>query len=488
MKSVPVLFIILITGLCSCNSKVSGDPMSRLIPAVAAKEDLKLFKEILVAAHPSFTLYRSRRNMDDLVDSISASLTKRVSIRELYNALCFISNKIGCSHTNVFMPDIAFDSLETRQYFFPYPVIWVENKLLVNATGQGLPEGTEIVSINGIPAEKVLEDLSFYNPVDGYRRTAQLILAARDFSYQYYLRWGAQRDFTLVTRDSVMREREITKAPVTYREWRNRFVYNLYYFDATSVDYDLWLDDTNHTAVMRIATFDFEGRPQTAFKNFFSNSFGLLASRSDISNLIIDLRENTGGKLYDAALLFSYLTPKAFTPLYAAYTKNNIITYDAYLTDDFFNDEKDFVEENLRDNFSKRENGFYYYSGSLTEEWEPEKNRFKGNVYIITNANTVSSASFFATMVKNSGVGKIIGDETSGGASSGNGFSHLEYQLPVSKITVKFPYSHLIYNLREDKTTGKGVVPHYVVPDTRKSFKNNEDNQFNYIMDSLILN
>jgi hypothetical protein len=48
-----------------------------------------------------------------------------------------------------------------------------------------------------------------------------------------------------------------------------------------------------------------------------------------------------------------------------------------------------------------------------------------------------------------------------------------------------FPFARLAYSFKENKNTGRGVVPDYSVPDTYESFKKNTDRQLDYIIDSL---
>ena len=91
-------------------------------------------------------------------------------------------------------------------------------------------------------------------------------------------------------------------------------------------------------------------------------------------------------------------------------------------------------------------------------------------------------------MIKNSHRGKIIGEETTGGSFSGNGFTALKYVLPNSKISFEFPYAHIMYSFRDEKNTGRGLLPDYMVPDSYESFKKNTDQQYGFIVDSLILN
>lgn len=475
--------------LTGCNTKETADPLDRSLPQVYAKSDFFIFKDLLLTAHPSLTLYKSQQKINALFDSIGASFSGSLSVRDFYNRLYFICNEIGCSHTFLYLSNAMYDTLQKRKFFFPYPVIWIENKLLVNVTGYDLPQGTEIVSVNGMPVKQILQQLSVYNPVEGFHRPAQLIKAAKDFSFQYYLKWGPQQKFSVRITDTLGLSKNIILDPVTYANWNYKYENGAYYFDGTEVDYDLDINDKKGYAVLRLPTFAFDGyQKQIAFENFCANSFELLEKKKNITRLIIDLRENTGGRLNDAFLLFSYLAKKPFTEFEYVAAKTNRLPYRNYLDKDFIDQLEDKVTDDLQNKFTNKRNGYYYYADSLIDTWQPEKHRYNGKVFVITNSTTVSAASCFALMVKKTGIGKIVGEETAGGSYSGNGFRNLEYVLPQSTLKLMFPYAHMVYSIKEDKNTGRGVVPDYIVPDTYSSFKNNSDKQGGYIIDSLILN
>jgi Peptidase family S41 len=473
----------------SCKERNQKDPMNIQLSETSAKKDFGLFRNLLQEAHPSLTLYKSKKNIDFLFDSINTTFSGSITLRDFYTRLYFLCNEIGCSHTDVFLPSAIYDTLRNRKLFFPFPIVWIENKLLINVTGYELPEGSQIASINGVSTKQILDDLTIYNSIEGFHRQAQLDLAAKDFSFQYYLRWGAQDKFDLKVIDTLGHSKNVSVEPITYGEWNERNDYNKYYFDGVAVDYDLIIDNDKRYATLRLPTFDFSGyQRQAAFENFCSNSFELLKSKKNITRLIIDIRENTGGKLNGAFLLFSYLARNPFNEFDYVSSKINTLPYSGYLDRDFARNEMPDVTHDLQEEFVKNRNGLYYYVDSLKETWALEKNRFLGEVFVITNATTVSAASYFSLMVKNTGVGKIVGVETAGGSYSGNGFKNLEYVLPISQIKLMFPYAHLVYTFKEKKNTGRGVIPDYVVPDTYQSFKNNDDKQVQYIIDSLFLN
>jgi C-terminal processing protease CtpA/Prc len=479
---------LFLTGGCTIDKQ--EDPSSKKISIYRAQEDFEIFGNILKKTHPSLNLYISEERLTSLLDSIKSSIPEQLTIRDFYNKITFIANEVGCSHTIAALPGYMYDTLQNRNFFFPYPVKWLDNKLLVNVTGYDLPAGTEIKYINNEPVEQIIKNLMPYNSVEGFHRKTQENLAGEDFSTEYFFKYGKQKKFDLQIKDTLGTERKITENPISLSEWDIRNYSHKYYFDLTEIDYDLSIYDDKQYAYLRMGTFEFDGtQKQNAYENFCYNSFELLKNKKNIKSLIIDLRENIGGDLYNAFLLYSFLADKPFSEYENVISKINIIPYFTYLDPDFANNKRTEINDRLKDEFSKRtKNNYYAIPDSLIEKWQPDKFHYSGDVYVITNSTVVSAASYFALMVKNAGRGKIVGEETTGGAYSGNGFTTLKYILPNSKISVNFPYAHMIYSFKEKKNTGHGLLPDYHVPDSYESFKENEDRQLTFILDSLIQN
>ena len=472
--------------IISCGRNYSRDPLTLTISGESARKDFTLCREVLEAAHPSLTLYHNKQRITYLFDSVYSTLTKRLTLRELFNKFYFLTNEAGCSHTDFFLPSYVYDTLENRNYFFPLPVLLVENKLLVNTLDGQLSEGTEIVSVNGIPSQQILNNISLYNSVEGFHRHGQLIMASRDFAFQYYLKYGAKDEFEINYTDTPGKQKSITLDAVSFNDWNYQNKNNRYYFDDTNVDYDLRINNEKQYAVLRVATFDYEGEAKdAAFKRFCENSFDLLKRKNNINSLIVDLRDNGGGRLNCLFYLFSFLAEKQFVEYDRVVSRIDRIPYRQY---SFLSiEETNELNNTLKNEFGKKSNGYYYYADSLINTWEPNENHFAGKVFVVTNERTVSAASYLALLTKRSGRGKVIGEETAGGSYSGNGFTSLAYSLPGSGIRLFFPYAHMVYSYKDEKNTGRGVVPDYIVPDTYESFKNNEDKQISYIIDSLIL-
>ncbi|MFT3979433.1 MAG: S41 family peptidase [Ferruginibacter sp.] len=489
MKKRYLLFILVcITAWWGCTQPGKADPFQKKITQKKALEEFKTFRSILESSHPSLYVYLPEKKFNRLFDSIANTISGDMTVGELFSKYTFITNETGCSHTFIDVSDEMYDSLLTKSFFFPLGVKLIDNKLLVNTAGEELPQGTEIVSINNRPVKEILGELMKYESVEGTHRNTQRKLTAESFALNYFYAFGAPGSFTVSYTDTLGWAGNTIVYPITLNDWMNVKKLHTYYFDRTLCDYDLDINEAKGYALMRIATFSFdEIERQEGFENFCRNSFELLKLKKNIHSLVIDVRENTGGDLYNSSLLFSYLAKEKFKEFEYADSRINSIPNEDLLEKNFYMSDKDEVNEKLSEQFRLSPSTVKYkLTDSLIDQWAPDKNAFRGNVYVITNARVASAASYFSVMVKNSGTGKIIGEETTGGSYSGNGFTSLKYTLPYSGLNLTFPYVHLIYTYKENKNNGRGLLPNFDVPDSYESFKKNNDNQLMFISDSII--
>jgi len=483
-KFILSICISIFIWLSSCTNNTNNDPTSFFISFDKAKEDFKIFRKIIETAHPSLNSYLTPGRSAFLFDSIDATLTKRITIRNFYNKLWFLVNSIGCSHTEISLPGFFYDTLYNRKLFFPVPVLLVGDRLLVNSD-YDLPPGTEILSVNDIPASMILDSLILYNPVEGFRRKTQKYLASTDWGFQFFMKNGGVNKFSVKIKDTSGVRKSITLDAINLDELYSR-ERNRYYYDGMDVDYSLIINDSLKTATLRLTTFEFNSdNKQNAFESFLKNSFELLKARKEIKSLTIDLRENTGGSLYNCFLLNSYLANKPFNEYKEVFTRIEFVPYEEFLSSSFTGNDLEKINTRLKNDFERAGVKRYHLKDSLLESWTPQKFSFSKNVYIITNWNVNSAASYFTLLARTTGGAKIVGFETAGGSNSGNGFVTIKYSLPNTGIEFAFPYVKLLYTNGEP-FTGKGLIPDYIVPDTYESFKKNEDRQKNYIIDSLV--
>jgi Peptidase family S41 len=484
------LLLLCTIGLGACLNQNDMLPTEHNIAPRKAKEDFQEFLQILKKAHPALYAYTPQSELERLGDSLQATITENITQRQLFNMLSLVVEKISCAHTNLYMPDATVEAIGEQRYFFPYPLTLVEDKLLVNIVGNRLPQGTEIKSINGKPVAEILRKLAMYNSTDGMRTNLRRHLAADDFGYQYFLQYGPFKQFEVEYQktDSSKTEKSGIIA-VTLTELNNRNRNERYYYDPTDVDYDFYTVDAGGYAVMKVRTFEYDSYSKDeAFENFCKNTFAMLKLKPGIKTLVIDIRQNAGGNYSNCHLLYSYLAQQPFQEYKQVSARIKKLPESSLVSDEYSGGGPDDVGNLLNDNFYKATNGKYYIADSLNAMVNPLPQRFNGKVLVVVNGEVSSAAAYFASLVKNAGRGKIIGEETRGGAYMHNGFRNVVYELPNSKIQFAFSIANVIHSLAAREDYGRGVQPDYPKPSALEDFKNNKDTQLNFIQDSLLKN
>ena len=143
-------------------------------------------------------------------------------------------------------------------------------------------------------------------------------------------------------------------------------------------------------------------------------------NKEQYKNIIIDIRDNGGGDPNIAAILFSFIMDKNFKNEFNYRTKtikiekeNLLNNYQNPASDDYVSN----LENWLYQRFNKAEDGYIgneRLKQGTSENFPPDKDNYKGNVFLITGGHTFSAAVYFTKLFKDHKRGKIIGTETGG--------------------------------------------------------------------------
>ena len=200
-----------------------------------------------------------------------------------------------------------------------------------------------------------------------------------------------------------------------------------------------------HIAVMTIRTF-FNGFLQQThedFAGFLAASFQALQD-SGVKKLIIDVRNNQGGNDENGELLYAYLTQRPFR----YYASQETVTEQRTESD----------HPNLR-------------------VQSPQKNNFKGKVFILTNGRSFSATAEFAAIARSNKRGLFIGEEAGGGYLGNTSGDDITVTLPYSKISVRIPLVKYTLAVAHTGHDDHGVLPDYPVTPTISDFLSHNDVQ-----------
>lgn len=464
------------------------DIVSQKYSSSKLQYDFTVFRSVLETGHPGLYTYADKNEMDHCFDSIYQTLNNAEDIRAFHEKLSFIVDKIGCSHTNLYLPKEYYDTILKRTNFFPVPVIYVDGGLYINSDMWDIPMGSHIISVNGNQSEDIMRRIKNYNVPDGRNKNYSLSQAAVDFAYDYFLAYGPSASYLVEYAAPGSPKKETARVAATSLEKSlDDYNYYAYYYYPSEVGYDFEIIDSIHTAVLTLRSFSYSTASTfAAYKNFLNNSFALLKNEEDVNNLIIDIRNNTGGEYENVFLLYRYLSREAFREVDSATVRFDKTPYPQYLEEGYATSEKPGLDSMIKHEFCRLPNGNSSMVDDENTLRRPHPMAFNGHVYVITNNNVLSAASNFVAMMKDSRRGLIVGEETGGGYNAHNGFTRVLYKLPNTGVQLEFSAVHVQQYLKHPQLNKYGVRPDYLVGTTLDDVINNKDPQVSYVINKLI--
>jgi len=450
--------------------------------------DFRVFRSVLEKGHPGLYTYTGKAEMDRCFDSVFNTIKGSSDIRDFHSKLAYIVDKIGCSHTNLYLPRDYYDTILRRSNFFPIPIVYVDGGLYINSDMWDIPVGSHIISINGNLAGDIMHRMEDYNVPDGRNKNYSLSQAAVDFAYDYFLAFGPSSRFDIEYAAPESPKKELASIPaISLEKHLNEYNNQTYYYYPSEVGFDFEIIDSIHTALLTLRSFSYSTATTfAAYKNFLNNSFSLLKREGDINNLIIDCRNNTGGEYENVFLLYRYLSRDPFREVDSATVRFDKTPYAAFLDPEFAVNEKPSLDSMIKHEFCRLPNG----NNAMVEDENtlrrPNPMAFNGNVYVITNNNVLSAASNFVAMMKDSRRGIIVGEETGGGYNGHNGFTRVLYKLPGTGIQLEFSAVRVQHYLKHHQLDKYGIEPDYPVGTALEDVINNQDPQLSFVINKLI--
>src|SRR5690554_161747 len=220
----------------------------------------------------------------------------------------------------------------------------------------------------------------------------------------------------------------------------------------------------------RIANFYNPKYP--VFKDFVWELIDSL-NNNKIENLIIDLRNNSGGNLTLGKQLMYFLTDKDTLKSFKDYAFTSDI-YKEYFKKDYQELKNKYpegvpqnqlvltkTEENLFSEITDK-NSKYFIQGS--------RPIFNGNIYILANYGTGSAAAMLTTLFQDNGIGTVIGTSVGNNPIGPTTYTPMELPKTKAKISIATTYIE-----RPNKMKGEIQVPDIWVEYTVSDLINGKD-------------
>lgn len=464
---------------------IPASPRQPFDPLVL-KEDLKIYRNIIETAHSGMYLYTSKEVFDSIFKKANEKLPTLKNTREFYNLITGIHTKINCGHSSFYTSGDIFSEVKNNatKAFFPFKVKFLKDTLVVAQDYEKLKKGTQILSINGNTIKKITTETFKLLSSDGYNTTFKYRQLEDDFSTNYFLAFGPQEKFTIAYLHDSDKESCTLELPGIPNSELENTVTESHYEKPYYLEY---VDD--NTALLTVNTFSTETRKnQKKFFGFLKNAFSEM-NKKGIKNLILDIRENTGGDDGNDMELASYLIDTHFkeNKYRKLNTIDNVPPYPQYLLPQWYDmmeldaDSKPeaiqkTMKKMVKEEMIKGDDGAYYWREDKVIHRDPAKNKFKGNVFVLTSGRVFSGGGLFSALVRDKSNAIFIGEETGGGYYRHTGSIPLFYNLPNSKLI--FSIFIVINEQDVDKKLfpeGSGTVPQYKVYQTIEEFTEGKD-------------
>lgn len=457
------------------NSKVS-DPMSPFgikssfisakeikpitsLTKAQAKEDFKVCIDALKEAYPGLYNVLTPAELNQYVTETEAAIGSKsgnLTFREFRDIIKRTVARIHDSHISMRAP--VWEKWEPLVFQPQISMGWINDTLYcTNATREYRHLfGQQILSVNGMSADSARRLVALDIP--GYDAKASeyvnYCLAMDGF---YPLFFDTDDTITFDMNLKLADGQEVEIKGVDTRDRKPVYIKNNWRF--TSIN--------RHGGSYVLKKID-QSTAYIGLPNFAQNQVEIeeiarfIQSIASVPNLIIDVRNNGGGKEEVVEKLYSYIAGEPMVlPSYSKVNKRGGFECFKYSLNYIAGSEifSNFKAETGRD-------GFYLYPEGGKKIIPDSVVNYKGRVYVLTNENSVSAATVFPALLVRNHRGVVVGRETRTAYHFMNALKFAEICLPNSKITIRIPLVELCFDtvVNQRIPFGRGVIPDYEVP------------------------
>ena len=507
--------IILLISLQCTSVHTYNAHLNDLIPTEKLQADVDWTYKKLQKLHPRLYWYISKEQLDIKFDSLKKSIVTPLNSFEFYKKISPVVANVRQGHLFIAPPMKMMTKKEVKAFVkkgtgplsqfdfesFDSKLYIVKNK----SYQKDLKVGSEVVSINGKNPSDGMMEYNKWFASDGFNTTFKKQYLGKKFPVFYSFENGVKDSLTYVLKsndtlkticikrkvvDSIASSKDKNKATpplakAKLKELKNRK--EKFGYDENTKYYNRSL--TFREKDSAVAVLKIRGFTQGTYQEFYEESFEKIAKyKSKV--LILDIRDNGGGRLNEIENLYSYLADST----YIFMDKSEVTSKTSMLHSDFLKG-GGIVSKTAKLFFSPIIYGYYYFSTQkatdgkyyisiLTKPKTCSPNAFKGKIYVLINGGSFSASSIISSNLKKIKRVTFIGEET-GGAFNGTVAGSLPvYKMPHSKINVRIG---LMTCIPFNKTTveGRGIMPDIPISPKLSDRINNFDPEMNWAIEDF---
>lgn len=460
------------------------------IPVDQLKKEVDFVQNKLYKWHPALDWYSPKDSIDDRFKRLKSELTEPLTPNEFYFKLAPTIAQLRHGHTHVspLQPKRSKEKekriKDSKGPFSQLGWMWVNDQLFltVNQTfDKSLPIGAKVTKIQGIDPKFIYQKYAPTENGDGWNETHKLNRLNRSFASYFTTEYGVQDSLCLElvlkndTLQKVVRRRWETKpATVEKKPMVDSLkkpiipmvakpvqlpVLALAYNKSTKKFTKTLSFPTNDSAIAMLKITSFS---KGNYKGDYQKIFKQLANFKT-KHLVLDVRDNGGGLVRDAAQLYAYLgeNPREFIQT-ATTTSKSSVSHAIFQSVPLYAYPITWIAGVYTYLKTTKEQGTYRYSIYVPKHLKMESLIFSGSVHVLINGGSYSATSFLAGNLKSTGRAVLVGEATGGDYNGTVAGIMPRYTLPVSRLklqlgVMKIPSFHQI------NAVGESVDPDFMV-------------------------
>lgn len=466
------------------------------------QDDLAILKRSLTTLHPGIYRYITPTAVDAEFAKTEAELKETAAEGKFFVLVSQLLNKLNCGHTYT-NPYNQNEALRTRLFggrtYLPFYFDIVDRRMLItaNASSAKLAVGTEITSINGIAASKIIEALLTVTKADGKNTLEHRInsISLQRGEAERYALFDMYFPLMFPIKDEVLdievvpagttQTKKITVLAMTKTERTDEMSKRL---GPTASYEDEWkfeirADGIGYLKMGNFLTWRFK---KFKFEQFLADAFAQLRERN-VQNLIIDIRGNGGGSMDPGFEVSRYLTSKEL-PQYALSQRlvrnvaaapdlaNYVTSYDNALIAA--------LKAGVPQQMYRRVDDMYFeiLGRENYPKVTPFPDSFSGKAYLIVDSGNASASFQFADYVQSNKLATLFGQPTGGNKQGINGGNYLFLTLPNSNIEIDIP---LFFQSPGNGRPDEGVIPEIAIKRQSGDVAAGTDRELSAILEAI---
>jgi len=483
------IFFFASVFLCSCAVTNSHYTPNKKYSKQELQQDYTLLRTILEKKHPSLYWYTPKDSMDMYFDKYYNAIPDSMTELQFgWKILAPLTDKIHCGHTSFGMSK-AYNKWVSHRIIPSFPLfmkVWNDTMIVtgnLNRKDSIIKRGTLITGINGINNTALQQTLFNYMTEDGNANNVNYLRLSNNFPYYHRNIFGLSRQYTVNYLDSTGIEKTVqlplfdppidtVKRPrpsiIIKRSEKERKQQQLQNIRSLAVD------TANNTAVITLNSFT-TGR----LRKFFRQTFRYI-NNAGITNVVLDIRSNGGGKINLSTLLTKYVTRRPFKVADSSFAiAKTLHPYSRYINERFITNLGMFFLTR------KRKDGLYHFGLWERKLYRPkEKNHYNGDLYVLINGQTFSASGLFCNAVKGQPGITIVGEEAGGGWYGNSGIMIPDITLPNTHVRVRLPLFRLVQYNHPPKD-GRGVMPDIYIGTSYDALIKGYDKKLQVVMEMI---